>query len=67
MSTTAPAPKSTSATKAQRAVRVGRVDICVVGDTVTLRLWERPGVASKVSAVQLERWALRQLREGVFA
>lgn len=54
------------ATRPTRSVRVGRVDISVSGDTVTLSLWQRPAVASTVNVVQLERWALRQMRESVF-
>jgi hypothetical protein len=67
MSTKLPDPPAAREPRPARSVRAGRVDICVTGDTVTLKLWQRPGVASTVNLVQLERWALRQMREGVFA
>lgn len=67
MSTKPPDPTAAQDRRPARSVRAGRVDICVSGDTVTLKLWQRPGVASTVNVVQLERWALRQMREGVFA
>jgi len=68
MSTKPPRSKpETTAAAYRRALRAGRVDISVEGDSVTLTLWARPGVASTVKVAQLERWALRQLREGVFA
>ena len=54
-------------TPAPDMIRVGRVEIIVRGETVELRLWQRDGVSAEVNASQLERWAIRQMRDGVFA
>lgn len=51
----------------QPSITARRVIITVDGDVVILRLADRPGVESRVSTQQLERWAIRQMREGVFA
>lgn len=48
-------------------LRILRVEIEPAGDDVLLRLWQRPGVETRVTAAQLERWVMRQMREQVFA
>lgn len=49
------------------SIVVGKVELEVEGETVRIHLRDRPGVSYTVSLGQLERWAIRQLREGVFA
>jgi len=59
--------KASDRPKPGAEIKVGRVELKLSGDEVIIRMIDRPAVCSKVSVAQLERWAIRQLREGVFA
>lgn len=50
-----------------QTIVVGRLALRHVGDELQITLLDKPGVVGVVSAKQLERWAMRQLRENVFS
>lgn len=50
-----------------QTIVIGRIALRHVGEELQITLIDKPGVVGVVSAGQLERWAMRQLRENVFA
>lgn len=58
-----------SAKPAEKSIRAGTVELVQNEDgTITLRFAGKAGVVQvKTEAQHLERWAKRQMREGVFA
>lgn len=50
----------------QPATTVGRYTLQVRGDTIILRLAEKPAVEARITLQQLERWIARKMREGMF-
>lgn len=47
--------------------RIGKFTLEVRGDTIVLRLADKPAVEVVIQLKDLERWIARKMRDGVFA